>query len=78
MVSSTVLPAGDQVGDRLAQLARADGVDADRRLVEEHHLGVVQDAARDVQPLAHAARVPLDPLLLASLQPDELEHLVDP
>ena len=33
-----------QAGDRRAQLARADGVDADRRLVEEDDLGVVQDA----------------------------------
>ena len=72
------LAGGDEVGDRLAQVARADGVDADRRLVEEHDLGVVQDPARDVQPLAHAARVALDALLLAALQADELEHLVDP
>ena len=71
------LPGRDQVGDRRAQLARADGVDADRRLVEEHDLGVVEDAARDVQSLAHAARVALDALLLPALQPDELEHLVD-
>jgi len=37
----------------------------------------VEDPARDVQPLAHAARVALDAFLLAALQPDELEHLVD-
>ena len=72
------LAGRDQVGDRRAQLARADRVDADRRLVEEDHLGVVQDPARDVQPLAHAARVALDALLLAALEPDELEQLVDP
>src|SRR5207253_3909443 len=33
--------------------------------------------ARDVQPLAHAARVALDALLLTASQPDELQHLVD-
>jgi len=72
------LPGRDQVGDRLPQLARADRVDADRRLVQEHHLRVVQDPARDVEPLAHSARVALDALLLAALQPDQLEDLVDP
>src|SRR5581483_4590295 len=41
-------------------------------------LGVVEDPARDVEPLPHPARVALDPLLLAARQPDELEHLVDP
>ena len=38
----------------------------------------MDDPARDVQPLAHAARVALDALLLASGEADELEHLVDP
>ena len=67
----------DETGDRRAQLAGADGVDADRGLVEEDDLRVVDDAPGDVQPLAHAAGVALDALLLAALQPDELEHLVD-
>ena len=43
-----------QARDRLAQLPRADGIEPDRRLVEEEQLGVVQQAARDVQALAHA------------------------
>src|SRR5262249_60838350 len=68
----------DEAGDGLPQVARADRVDADRRLVEEHALRVVEDPARDVQTLAHPARVALDAFLLASLQADELEHLVDP
>ena len=42
------------------------------------HRRVVEQAARDVQPLAHAARVALDALLLAARQADELEQLVDP
>src|SRR6185503_16861648 len=67
-----------QAEDRLPELTRADGVDADRRLVEEDHRRVVQEPAGDVQPLAHAARVALDPLLLAALEPDELEQLLDP
>ena len=72
------MPAATRSAIVCAQVAGADGVDADRRLVEEDDLGVVQDPARDVQPLAHAARVALDALLLAALQADELEHLVDP
>ena len=72
------LPDRDEVGDHLAQVAGADRVDADRRLVEEDDLGVVQDPARDVQPLPHAAGEALDPFLLAALQADELQDLVDP
>jgi hypothetical protein len=37
----------------------------------------VQDPARDVQPLAHAARAPLDALALAARQADEVEQLRD-
>ena len=63
----------------VARSSRAPtGSIADRRLVEEEDGRVVQQAARDVQPLPHAARVALDPLLLAALQADELEQLVDP
>ena len=61
-----------------AQLAGADRVDADRRLVEEDDRRVVQQPARDVEPLAHAARVALDALLLAAREADELEQLGDP
>jgi hypothetical protein len=68
------LPPGDEPGDRRPQVARADRVDADRRLVEEHHLGVVEDPARDVKALPHPARVALDALALAALQVDELQH----
>jgi hypothetical protein len=45
-----VLPARER-GDRGAQLARADRVDADRRLVEEDDRRVVEQPARDVQAL---------------------------
>ena len=72
------MPGLGQRRDRLPQLARADRVDADRRLVEEDDRRVVQQPARDVQPLPHAARVALDPLLLAAGQADQLEQLVDP
>ena len=65
-------------GDRRAELARAHGVEADRRLVEEEHLRVVEQPAGDVQALLHPARVTLGTLVLPALEPDELEQLVDP
>src|SRR5205085_10741438 len=56
----------------------ADRGEADRRLGEEQHRWVVEQAAGDVQPLPHAARVALDALLLATGEPDEVEQLGDP
>ena len=44
-----------ECGDRGAELARADGVEADRRLVEEEDLGIVEEPAGDVEALLHAA-----------------------
>ena len=44
-----------QVAHHLAQLAGAHRVEADSRLVEEEHLGVVDQRAGDVQALLHAA-----------------------
>ena len=38
----------------------------------------MQQAARDVEPLPHAAAVALDPLALAAVEPDEPEQLLDP
>ncbi len=71
------LAGGPETEDRLPQLARADRVDADRRLVEEDHGWVVEEPAGDVEPLPHAPRVALDTLLLAAVEPDQLEQLSD-
>jgi hypothetical protein len=51
-------------GDGGAQLAGADRVDADGGLVQEHHRRVVQQPPGDVQALAHAAGVALDPVVV--------------
>ena len=72
------LPRLGERGDRGAQLAGADRVEPDRGLVEEDDRRVVQQPAGHVQALLHPPRVALDPLLLAPLQPDELEQLLDP
>src|SRR5207244_13360375 len=66
-----------EAGERLAYLARSDRVEPDRRLVEKQDLGVVQQPARDVEALAHAARVRLDPFALATFEADQLEELRD-
>ena len=50
---------GERADDVPHLVARAR-VQAGRRLVEEHHLRRHDDARRDVQPAAHAARVVLD------------------
>ena len=57
--------------DGVAQLASTDRIEPDRRLVEEQHRRVVQQAARDMQPLLHPARERLHPLALAATQPDQ-------
>jgi hypothetical protein len=49
------LPRLLKVGDRLTELASTDWIEPDRRLVQKQHRRVVQQAARDVQPLPHAA-----------------------
>jgi hypothetical protein len=64
--------------DRPAQLPRSDRVDAERRLVQEHDRRVVEEPTGDVQPLAHPARIALDPLLLATGEADQVEQFVDP
>ena len=72
------MPGLGERRDRGAELARADRVEPDRRLVEEDDRRVVQQAAGDVQALLHPARVALDALVLAPLEADELEQLLDP
>ncbi len=71
------LVLGLQIADHLAHLARPYRIQADRRLVEEEHLRVVQQRAGDVQALHHAARVALDLLLPAVGQAHELEQVRD-
>ena len=53
-------------------------IEAGRRLVEEHDLGLVDERARDRQPALHAARERLDPVVRALGELDELEQLVGP
>ncbi len=71
------LTLGLQVADHLAELARADRIQPDGRLVEEQHRGVMQQGAGDMEALFHSARVAFDALAAAILQPDQLEQVGD-
>ena len=65
-------------GDRRAELPGADRVEPDRRLVDEDHRWIVEEATSDVQPLLHSPGVALGALLLPPLEPDQLEQRIDP
>ena len=71
------LALGLEVADDLAELASADGIETDGRLVQEKDFGVVQEGAGDVEALLHAARIALDALAAAVFQPDQLEQVGD-
>ena len=47
---------GGELGERDVDAVAALGIDADRRLVEQNDARMMEDAARDVQPSAHATR----------------------
>jgi len=53
------------------------GIETERGLIEEEHLRVVEDSARDLQAPAHAARVGEDRGAGAIRQLDDLEGVVD-
>jgi hypothetical protein len=76
-VRRIVLPSERRPSISSHDWRRADRVEADRRLVEEDDLGVVEEPARDVQTLLHAARVALGALVLAALEADQFEELFD-
>jgi hypothetical protein len=59
-----------------ADLAAADRVHAVGRLVEEDHVGVVQQRLGDPQPLLHALGVGADLGVPPPLQADHLQHLL--
>ena len=66
------LEAVEPVPDDVTRLR----VEAGRRLVEEQHLGLVDERARDRQPALHAARERLDLVVRALRELDEVEELV--
>ena len=67
-----------QRADDLPEVAAGDRVEAERRLVEEHHLRVGEQGAGDLQPPAHAAAVGPHDVVGAIGQPDGGEQRGDP
>jgi hypothetical protein len=64
--------------DALEDLVPALRIDADRGLVEDQQLRLVQQADRDVGPALHSARVVVDPVAGALGEPDHVQHGFDP
>ena len=54
----------------------AQRVETGRRLVEEQHLGAVDEGRREVEPALHPARVGADPPIDRIADVDQVEHLV--
>ncbi len=69
---------GLQVVDVLPDRRAGLRVQAHGRLVQEQHVRRVQQAAGDLQPPLHAARVGADQAVPAIPQPDHVEHLLHP
>ena len=65
---------GVQLRDLLPDRLAADRVEAGRRLVEEEHLGLVDERRGEVEPAAHPARVGADPPVGGALEPDAVEQ----
>ena len=64
----------DEVPDGVPRLR----VEAQGRLVQEQHAGIVEEPPGDLEPALHAAGKVLDQVVLAALELDHGEHLVDP
>ena len=75
VVRKTVVPSSLQAADLVPQRHARRRVQAGGRLVEEQHLGLVDQRHREVQAPAHAARVGADAALGGLLRPDALDQL---
>ena len=75
MVSSSVVPSFLQLADELPHVDAAARVETGRGLVEEQDVGPPDEARREVEAPAHAARVGLGGAIGGVGQPEALEHL---
>ena len=79
MVSSTVMPLVRwQAGDLVPHAGAHLGIEAGGGLVEEQHLGSVDERGGDVEPPLHAARVAAADAVGGVGQPELVQQLVDP
>ena len=70
-----VVPRSRSTADVIPQVRPVLRVEAGRRLVEEQHLGLVDDPERDVEPPALAAGVGLDATVGEAREVEQLEQL---
>ena len=67
----------DERADQVAHLEDAGRIETVHRLVEDQQRRIGEQAAGDAEPLAHAERVGLHPVVGAVREPDSLERAVD-
>ena len=67
----------DELAHQLEHLGDTDGVDRDRRLVEDQDVGILDQRVGDAQPLPHASRVRVHPGVGPVRQAHLREHVVD-
>ena len=70
-------PLAHEPSQQLQHLDDAERVDRRGRLVEDQHVGILDQRVGDAETLEHAARVGVGPVVGAIGQPDLLEDLVD-
>ena len=66
-----------QLAEELAQLDPGARIEPGGRLVEQQHLGVVDERVGEAQPLLHAAREALDVGVALVAEVDEVEQVAD-
>ena len=71
------LAEGAQLAEQLPQLDAGARVEAGRGLVEQQHLGVVDERVGEAEPLLHAARQALDVGVALVAEVDEVEEVAD-
>ena len=72
------MPAlADEAAEQVQHLDHAQRVDRGRRLVEDQDVGILDQRVGDAEPLEHAPRVGVDPVIGPGGQPDLVEDLVD-
>ena len=67
-----------QPQDEVANLGRAERIDARGRFVEEKKIGIVDQRLRQADALEHALRIGAQGPLAAVLQADEIDQFLDP
>jgi hypothetical protein len=77
VVRRIVLPSARRPSTTSHVRRRAAGSKPGRGLVEEDQLRVADERERDVEAPALATRQPVRALPLASLEPDEAEHVIE-